>query len=42
MQHRRRHVHDLVWLLRVALRRLACRQVREHGLVEVELHKLGH
>jgi hypothetical protein len=42
MQHRRRDMHDLVRLLCVALGCLARREIREPGLIEVELHQLGH
>jgi hypothetical protein len=42
MQHRRRDMNDLIWLLRIALGRLARRQIREPRLVEVHIHELGN
>jgi hypothetical protein len=42
MEHRRRDVNDLIWLLCVGLGCLARRQIREPGLVEVQIHEVGN
>jgi hypothetical protein len=42
MEHRRRDMNDLIWLLRVALGCLARRQIREPRLVEVQTHEPGN
>jgi hypothetical protein len=41
-QHRSGKMHTLVWLLGVSFGRLAGREVREPGLIEVETHQLRH
>jgi hypothetical protein len=42
MEHRRRDMNDLIWLLRIALGCLARRQIREPRLVEVQTHEPGN